>query len=506
MRVQRLTAEALLSSPRRAIALPNPTGTHLLYTVSTHSFTTSSTFNELRVMDIRTGGTKQIVADNKVHDAQWLPGPLGLIIYLREDDEGRTQVKIANTGDLPFAHRLVATLEGSVRNLKIRLQDDGTFVLVVTGLVGEDGGLGDGKEETKKTTGRIFDTPNVRVVSSTFIPRKGVTCAKRDQWNTLYSSKKYGLWYTTLTYDSGWFGLKQPLTNLLKDTDLEPAGVYGFGNASTNFDISDSGIAFIARDTTNRDPSTKLNTKPFYCAIGDFASPSHSKPNLIHLPQTTGPGVQTNMRISPESSHIGFLHYSNDDAINQKLYVAPVKELAALDVNEWITGETDPDTYERPSDFEFAGRWDEVIMTKQKETRIALAHLKLQDGERPRYFTFGNSVMGYHPYLEGRWDRLLVTSCSMVESCVYQIVDVQEADVKKTISCVTQNGKKFGLSEDMVSELWFEGADELCVHALVVKPSDCDEGKKYPWVLMPHGGPLGAWANGWGTGVSLYLP
>jgi hypothetical protein len=165
MRVQELTPETLLSSPRRSVALPNPNGTHLLYTVSTHSFENGSTFTQLRVMDIWSGGTKQIVAHDNVHDAQWLPGPLGLIIYLRDDEQGGTEVKIANTGDLPWAHRLVATLDGRVGDLKIKLLDDGTFVLVMTGLVGDDGELWNENRETKKSSGRVFDTPHVRVVS-----------------------------------------------------------------------------------------------------------------------------------------------------------------------------------------------------------------------------------------------------------------------------------------------------------------------------------------------------
>lgn len=305
-----------------------------------------------------------------------------------------------------------------------------------------------------------------------------------------------------MTYDSGAFDLKLPLSKLLDDTKLEPAGLYDVDEAKDYFDIGRNGIAFIARDTTNRDPMTKLNTKPFYSPIHDFNSPPARRPTEIVLPDTTGPGSQTNMRISPESCTAGFLHSSNDDTINQKLMLAPLSNTEAVDVNESWTGETNPDMYEPPTGFDFAGRWNEVILTKQKEGRKVLAQLKFADGERPRYFTSGDSVTGYHPYLEGRWDRLLVTRSSLVESCIYQIVDVEEASVKKTVSSVTQNGRRFGLSEDKVSDMWFEGADELCVHALVVKPSYFDEKKKYPWVLMPHGGPISSWSNEWSTRVS----
>lgn len=482
MRVRNLTAEALLSLPRRSIALPNPTGTSLIYRVSTHSFTNSTTFDEIRVMDVRTGGTKQIVADPAVHDAQWLPGPLNLIIYLRDDDQGGTEVKVADTGDLPWAHRIVARFDGRVRNLKVRIQGDGVFVLAMSGQVGDDGELWNDKKELVSSTARVFDTPNVKV------------------WNSLFNARRYGLWYTTLTYDRGWFGVKQPLSNLLEDmSHLEPAGIYDVDDAKDHFDIGEHGIAFIARDVTNQDPRKKLDTQPYYCHIDDFTSPPPVKPRLLQLPSSTSPGTQTAVRVAPESRHVGFLHHSSSDAIDQKLYMAPI---LSSEAHEVFIGDTNPDIYEPPTGFDFAGAHDEVILTRQLQGRKALAHMKLRGGESPRVFTFGNSVTGYFPYLEGRWDRLLVTSSSLLESSVYQIVDVNEAKVLKTISSVTQEGKTLGLSSDMVSDLWFEGADGICVHALMVKPSNFDEKKKYPWVLMPHGGPVSAWSNAWSYRVS----
>ena len=482
MRVQNLTAETLLSLPRRSIALPNPTGTSLIYRVSTHSFAKSTAFDEIRVMDVRTGGTKQIVADPAVHDAQWLPGPLNLIVYLRDDDQGGTEVKIANTGDLPWAHRVVARLDGRVGNLKVRIQGDGTFVLAMTGLVGDEGELWNGQREQVSSTARVFDTPNVKV------------------WDGFFNARRHGLWYTAMTYDRGWFGVKQPLVNLLKDmSHLEPAGIYDVEDAKKYFDIGEHGIAFIARDVTSRDPRKKLDTQPYYCHIDDFTAPPPSKPRLLQLPRSTSTGTQTTIRVAPESRHVGFLHHSSSDVINQKLYIAALPNYEA---HEAFIGDTNPDIYEPPTGFDFAGAHDEVIMTTQLHGRTALAHMRLREGESPRVFTFGNSVTGYFPYLEGRGDRLLVSSSSLVESSVYQIVDVKEGKVLKTISSVTQKGKKLGLSGDMASDLWFEGADGICVHALVVKPSNFDEKKKYPWVLMPHGGPVSAWSNEWSYRVS----
>ena len=48
-----------------------------------------------------------------------------------------------------------------------------------------------------------------------------------------------------------------------------------------------------------------------------------------------------------------------------------------------------------------------------------------------------------------------------------------------------------------VEETWFTGADETRIHAFIVKPPRFVEGKKYPMILLIHGGPQGAWSNGW---------
>jgi len=45
---------------------------------------------------------------------------------------------------------------------------------------------------------------------------------------------------------------------------------------------------------------------------------------------------------------------------------------------------------------------------------------------------------------------------------------------------------------------WFEGADNTQVHAMLVRPPAFDATKKYPLVLLMHGGPQGAWGDSWG--------
>lgn len=44
-------------------------------------------------------------------------------------------------------------------------------------------------------------------------------------------------------------------------------------------------------------------------------------------------------------------------------------------------------------------------------------------------------------------------------------------------------------------EFWFEGAEGRQVHGMIVKPPFFEEGKKYPLILLIHGGPQGAFGD-----------
>lgn len=45
---------------------------------------------------------------------------------------------------------------------------------------------------------------------------------------------------------------------------------------------------------------------------------------------------------------------------------------------------------------------------------------------------------------------------------------------------------------------WFDGANGTKVEGLLVKPPNFDASKKYPMLLLVHGGPQGAWDDDWG--------
>ncbi|KAK5987980.1 Dipeptidyl-peptidase 5 [Cladobotryum mycophilum] len=483
---QKLTAEALLGAPRRSPAVPNANGTLALYTVSTHDFKESKTLNELKIIDIETGFSKRITYDDKFHDALWIPGSNDEIIGLRSLESGHTQVVVSYTST--GRSYITAEIPAPVSTLKLKLLPDGDIAFVVAGLVGDDGSLFNDVADKPKSTGRVFDTSNVRV------------------WNDLRKRQRYSLWYNKLElHRDGTWRFAGPLINLVPSPRLEaPIGVYD-GTPSNNYDIGNEGIAFLAKDSSLWRPEQTLFSTPYYIRLNSFSHPPTEIPQMIERVTSEGSGISANIRISPDDKTIAFLYASEEDIQDVRLYTASVESLTAVDVFSLIM-DTQSEEKFPPDGFEFAGSYDAMIIQITKHGRNALIYQRLYYGEKPLTFFNEGSVNAFFPLKQGKWGELLITSNSYIDSSLWQIVSASDAGfidydttTVTTVSSATKHGLNFGLSSEMVTEFWYEGVDGLFIHSFMIRPSDFDETKKYPWVLMPHGGPISSWQDSWST-------
>lgn len=159
----KLTPETLISAPRRSAAVPNADGTLALFTESTHEFGKGTT-TELRVLSIQSNTSVELTDEEGVHDAHWIPGTTDEIVYLKSGDKGITQVIVASGNDVGKDRYVAATFNAPLGNLKLRTVDDG-IAFVVTGLIGDDGGLYNEMVVEKHSSVRVFDKPAVRFVS-----------------------------------------------------------------------------------------------------------------------------------------------------------------------------------------------------------------------------------------------------------------------------------------------------------------------------------------------------
>lgn len=53
------------------------------------------------------------------------------------------------------------------------------------------------------------------------------------------------------------------------------------------------------------------------------------------------------------------------------------------------------------------------------------------------------------------------------------------------------------INQNPGEDFWYKGANDTKVHGFIIKPPFFDKSKKYPTVFMVHGGPQGAWHDGW---------
>ena len=56
-----------------------------------------------------------------------------------------------------------------------------------------------------------------------------------------------------------------------------------------------------------------------------------------------------------------------------------------------------------------------------------------------------------------------------------------------------------GLNLPPLEDYWFTGANNVKIHGWVMKPPQYVEGRKFPVLLLVHGGPQGAWFDSWST-------
>ena len=72
-------------------------------------------------------------------------------------------------------------------------------------------------------------------------------------------------------------------------------------------------------------------------------------------------------------------------------------------------------------------------------------------------------------------------------------VNVDGKDMKKITDVNGEHLAKIEMNK--LEEFWFEGAEKISVHGLLLKPPKFDPSKKYPGVFLVHGGPQGAWED-----------
>ncbi|KAL8642148.1 MAG: hypothetical protein Q9228_001140 [Teloschistes exilis] len=485
-KVDRFTPEVLLSAPRRGSAVPDSSGKLAVYTVSTYSFESHQKTSEIRVINISNGRSTLVTNEKKTSEPNWLEDASELL-WLKEGMNGATELVVGSVEEVGSTY-VAGVVPGSISNVKLKPLSPGRTAIAVTGKAQPNGTLYNEEKEPKiYTTARLYDRTMVR------------------HWDEYVAPQTNAIWYGELERSNGKWSLGS-LTNALKETGLEsPIPTFG---GKDDFDISFSGLVFVAKDPVlNPAFNTKCNF--YYVPIGDFSHGPASQPQRLELEALQG--AASSPVLSPDGKSAAFLQMEQNGYESDKNRIVHIPVIASMlqadgssrdaqalalnvDGHEWDRS---------PSSVTFSPDGTMLLLVVEDKGDDVLFKIDLivdsNEPERhPQGLTGAGAVSDVQPLKIGS-NEVFVSSTSLVDNSIYAIVDPTQSSDPQIVSSNSKDGLSFGLSSEQVSEVWFQGAGDYQVHALVVKPSNFSEDQKYPLAYMIHGGPQGAWTRSWST-------
>jgi dipeptidyl aminopeptidase/acylaminoacyl peptidase len=356
--------------------------------------------------------------------------------------------------------------------------DNSSYVLALTAQANPDGTLFNPEKQSKKhTTGKLYSSLFVR------------------HWDTMMTSDKTAIWIGTLDSSGGRYTLSK-LENALKGTGVEsPIAPFGGGD---NFDISPSGLVFVAKDPTlNLATHTKQN---LYVALRTKTNSTGFSVSIPEKAVIAGfQGATTNPTFSPDGKSVAFTSMVEDgyESDKNQLFVMPdIKRLGWIEY--FFPGHANRGRWDRsPSGISWSKDGKTLYLLAEEHGRNAIFSLPsniIEAKSLPKTVYTGGNPSEVWPLKNG---KIFISGNNLVDSSFYALFDpnANNSDIQ-IISSGSKNGSAFGLSRNQLSEITCEGA-ETEIHSWVIKPSNFKKGIKYPLAFLIHGGPQGAWTDSW---------
>ncbi|KAH7060829.1 dipeptidyl-peptidase-like protein V precursor [Macrophomina phaseolina] len=476
IKAAKFTPEVLISAPRRSAGVPNSDGSKVLYTVSTYSFADHSSSAELRVLDVASGEST-LVTDGDASEPTWLDG--GDILVLSSGANGTTDVLVGPYDDFANSNYTAGNIDGSASGVKVSALGDGKYAFVITALAKPDGTIYNSeKAATATSTGRYYEAIFVR------------------HWDSYITPNRNALWYGTLAKDGEQYSLS-PLVNALKGTKLE-SPVPPFGGTD-NFDVSSSGIAFVAKDPElNPAIYTKINV--YIVPLSTFTESAPPAPIQV---ETTGfEGQSTSPVFSPDGKSLAFLRMREIQYESDKLqlFVVPDVSKPASTINALSTPDNKGSWDRSPSAVTWSTDGKTLYLTAENIGRVSLYSYPTptsnsSSSDEPTLIFNDGGVSDAHALENG---DIFISGSNLIDNSVYFTLTPGEEPVQ--VSSNSKNGALFGISRSQVSEIWFPGAaNGTKIHAWVIVPSNFSSNTTWPLAYLIHGGPQGAWEDSWST-------
>lgn len=453
-----------------------------MYTQSTYSFSSHSKTNEIFVLEIASSQATLLTKDSKAGEPRWLSEYD--VVWLKETENGNTSFVVSNALE-PGKQYTAGTVPGPVSNLKLHVIRPGMIAVAVSGQASPDGSLHNPKDVPKSHT-------SAKVYNSLFV----------RHWDHYVTAQRNAIFTAILqksqphvTERKGRYNLLG-FTNAIRGTGLE-SPIPAFGGTD-HFDISSKGIVLVAKDP-DLDPATHTKCNVYFVPKEDLMDMSVSEPRKLEVPGLDG--AATCPIFSPDGESIACLKMAEDGYESDKNRIVMFHSFSTetIQARELLSTSDGHGAWDcSPSAIMFSNDGNSLLMQAEEVGKGCLFQLDLASPLPPRKLTSSGYILDVAP-LAANTDKLLVSSNSLIDNSIYQIVDPSGNSEAITVSSNTKHGSLFGLSPSQVSSLWWKGANDHDVHAWMMKPSSFNPEKKYPLAYLIHGGPQGAWNDQWST-------
>ncbi|KAH0832030.1 Alpha/Beta hydrolase protein [Lanmaoa asiatica] len=485
-----LKASPEVLSPQDMLILPRP---------GTYSFDDRKTHKSLAVTPIVAGSDPFNLSLPNGGDAFWLDArTIAHVVETGPDKEKKQELfaipvvftgKAISVGDPIPVGSFPVTTAADFRYAQ------STGVLVFSAYVYSDGDLNAVKANDEKYNNR----GNTALVYDETFER---------QWDTWVGPKHKSLFTVRLYEDQGKFVLGRDFTNALQGTDLSTP-VEPFGGTD-DFDISDGQIIFTAKDPAL---PKATHTKQNIYLVGFDGS------NLVEL--TTGVHGATHApAFNRQGDKVAWLQLDEDGHESDRAK-AVIHDLAK-GVSFTITQDWDRSPSALAACLNTPGEF--IYLTAEDIARAKIftlpipptpsestAHPKLTSPyDIPVALTDTHVASGLQVLPNGRLLFALSSLTSPNDAYVLSNIQLVEADIKRNASSPVRAElaqiTKFSAAHlqgkhlHPGKEFWFRGAEHN-IHGWILTPPgyESTDVKKWPVIMLIHGGPESCWADSWST-------
>jgi dipeptidyl aminopeptidase/acylaminoacyl peptidase len=445
-----VTFDDLISMHRVSDPQISPDGKWIAYTVATPDKEANHLKRNVWIAPVTGGEPRQITRGGSDSRARWSPDGQKLAFLSGRD--GTPQVyTIAMFGG--EASRLTFLSTGADNEL---WSPDGRWITFVSGVYpdckdDECNGRRDAEKATNKVKARIYDRLLYR------------------HWNQWWDGKRSHLFVI-----AAGGGTPRDLTPGA-DYDVPPFNLDA--PEAIAFSPDSKEICFTAN--TDKDQALSTNGDLFTVAVSGESAP---------VRMTTNPGNDWGPAYSPDGKWIAYRAQTTpgyeSDRWRLMLYDRASGKHTSLteSFDRWV------DSYAWSSDSKA------IYFTAEDHAGMPIFTVGVEGSSPPKPIVADGFNAEFAPSADGK--TLAFTRTSLTMPAEIFIANSNGSDVRQITHHNAERLAQLELSP--AESFWFDGAAGTKVEGLLVRPPHFDAAKKYPMLLLVHGGPQGAWSDQWG--------